>query len=434
MLRRSGRGVVHIWFAVGGLMLIGLMGLAIDAGTMVHTGMQLNGASEAAALAGAQALWQGQSAARDAAVAISPNNVAAGVGIALDRNDANSTSGDIVIGRWDPADRSFYAASPRPNAVQVTAKRTSDRNGQLSLYFASIFGAGSMDIQRSATAVTDGIGDGPALAVLDTTAFRYALDLSGGIDLTVAGGPIWVNSSDSQAARLIGGATATYDEMDIKGGYTGAFSPTPRTGRPQKPDPLASLPEPDLAGRTVFHAPLGQPGPNTSQSLTPGYYPDGWDVKGTLTLAPGVYCLGGPGVGTGLKVNSQGSITGSGVMLFIVHPSNVDVTSNGTNLNLTPPDPSVNTFTEAELYQGIAVFQSRNTSAGVKTVSYTLNGSVAFSGTFYYPYANVKVTSGGDNDLARLICWQFNCSGTGSVTIHYLGNQYPVAGPTYLVK
>jgi hypothetical protein len=428
------RGFVQLWFALMALMLLGFLGLAVDAGYMVHTGNQLQSAAEAAALAGAQEIWQGSTAARDAAVAMGPNNRAAGVAIGVDRNEANAADGDLVLGYWNEGDHTFDPAGAPLNACKVVARRSAVRNGQITLWFGSIFGVPSMDIERSAVAVSAGMGEGPAFVVLDNGTTTNALDLSGRISVDVTGGPVYVNSHAAQAARLVGSATIHYEIMQVCGGYSGAFTPTPRTNAPEISDPLGSLPEPSVAGRPVFYAPLGQPAPGEVQDLQPGYYPDGFNVKGTVNLAQGVYCIGNFSTQRdALSVNSSGVINGTaGVMLYI--RGGIGLTSANTNLNLVPPDPTVNSFPEAELYDDIAVFQTRDRTQGVWPVVMPLSGTVTFRGTFYYPYGRVNVTASGSNDLGRMICWQFNGAGSGTVIVHWSGYQFPIPGPTYLVQ
>src|SRR5690349_19054629 len=53
---RNRRGIALIWFAILGMVLVGLAGLALDTGYVMLTGHQLQNAADAAALAGANSV------------------------------------------------------------------------------------------------------------------------------------------------------------------------------------------------------------------------------------------------------------------------------------------------------------------------------------------------------------------------------------------
>src|SRR5436190_4346880 len=241
MLDPRRRGFVYIWVALLGLVLIGFLGLAVDAGYMIHTGNQLQNAAEAAALAAAQELGDGEVAARDKAMQVSPLNSAGGVPINLDRNTSNSPGGDIVVGKFDPQTRLFTPATQDLNAVKVTARRTSARNGGVSLFFGAAFGVGSADVTRSAVAVQGG-SHIPAILVLNPTV-QGAMTSTGNGLVDVSGGSIQVNSNHPRALVLTGSASVQAQAIDVVGSFemTGAAQahPDPHAGAPLVPDPLA---------------------------------------------------------------------------------------------------------------------------------------------------------------------------------------------------
>src|SRR5262249_35843927 len=102
--------------------------------------------------------------------------------------------------------------------------------------------------------------------------------------------------------------------VKVVGGYsrTGSalITPTPTTGVPVMADPLAALPVP--SGNLPNRGSVNLTG-NSTQTLQPGVYDQ---IKVTnnarATFAPGVYVL----KGGGLTVSLNGSITGSGVVIY----------------------------------------------------------------------------------------------------------------------
>src|SRR3954471_19460275 len=105
--RERHRGGVIVFTVIVMLVLIGFTGLAIDWGYMTWNAQKLQNAADAAALAGAQQVWWSQVDARTKAVALGSMNEAGGKPVALDSNTTNDAAGDIVIGKYDRATKTF---------------------------------------------------------------------------------------------------------------------------------------------------------------------------------------------------------------------------------------------------------------------------------------------------------------------------------------
>ncbi len=128
------------------------------------------------------------------------------------------------------------------------------------------------------------------LCVLDPAGVSFSS--SGAGTVSVTGGDIVINSSDSKALELSGGGTVFTDgTLGIFGGYkasSGALTPSPIFRDPVA-DPLASLPVPALAG-----SPQPKVGASGSSDLTlaPGVYTEiVSSSSGQITLEPGVYVV-----------------------------------------------------------------------------------------------------------------------------------------------
>jgi Flp pilus assembly protein TadG len=425
------RSFVQLWFAVMGLMLIGFIGLAIDTGYLVYTGNQLQSAADAAALAGAIQMGQGDSTVRSAAVTTAAGNLAAGSAVVLDSNSSNAATGDVVLGYFDVATKNFDPTLS-PNAVKVTACRTSARNGAIGTFFGAAFGVGTVDMTRTAIALSD-YAESPALVVLDPTS-PASLDVGGRVTLDVEGGLAVVDSDSTAGAAKIGGSAGmTCDVLRVVGTATIAngtsFKGTLQEHGASAPDPLASLPEPDASGMTD----LGtlSIGSGQIRTVTPGLYSGGWNIQGVANLQPGIYIIG-PSTSTSnaaFTVGSGAKVNGDGVMLYI-RRGTIKITSSGTNFNVYPPDPSRDFFPGATTYAGMSIFQSRSST---DTVKYSVNGDVVMHGTFYYPSSSLNVSSGLNNDIARLVTNQIKFTGNGTITVHWQPGPNQ-GGRSYLVR
>ncbi len=126
---KNNRGQILVLVAVALAALLAFAALAIDFGYFYHTKNQLQGAADAAALAGA-VLLDGttdptQTAARQAAEDYAKLNRAAGSSVKISNNGANAFSddNDIIVGNWDGV--SINTTGTPINAMQVKARRTS---------------------------------------------------------------------------------------------------------------------------------------------------------------------------------------------------------------------------------------------------------------------------------------------------------------------
>jgi hypothetical protein len=399
--RSSRRGIAVIWVAIVLMVMIGVIGLALDTGYTVLVGNQLQAAADAGALAGARTVGVAPTGCKTAAVTIADLNSAAGLPVQIDIN------ADVTVGHWDLNTRTFTSPSSSSNAVRVRARRVTGYGpGPVPLFFGSIFGVNTIDMSRTATAMAN-VTYSPALVVLDPTG-SCSLDVGGGGVLTVPGSAIQVNSTATTAACFSGAAMSSSTYLNVTGGVSGAthFTGTIATGVPPLPDPLGALPAPPRG------PPLGSRSIGRQQNITldPGYYNGGLTVQGTLHLNPGIYIIGG----TGLRANSAANIIGQGVMIYITDGAAVNMNSSSTRVTLSPPDPTRDTFPGADIYAGVSMFQDRVDTA---QASLPLSGSFNISGTLYFPSADIRVTAGGSQTGVSLICYDLTMRGNSALNL-----------------
>ena len=161
-------GSVLVLFAISITMIFVITAIVMDLGYIVLTKSELQNAADAAALAGVLELIDEDalertfnqvddiSDARDVSQSYSRFNRAAFSNVALDRNDANTVEGGIVVGYIDnPNSQSsaFETANlSRYNSVQVTAKRAPEINGTLDLLLGAFSGLTEISVQSTAIA------------------------------------------------------------------------------------------------------------------------------------------------------------------------------------------------------------------------------------------------------------------------------------------
>ncbi len=395
--RSARRGAVLIWFSFFGMALILILALAADSAHVYLAAHQLQNAADAGALAGALKVRVNiDNAAHNRAVNVAGANKANNASVQLAANLGNAAGGDVVIGVYNFNTNTFSPTLTSPNAVKVTARRTTGSpGGALPLIFGQIAHINNAQVSRTATAVCGG-NLAAGLILLKPTGTAIDLKGSGNTDkIQVINGGIQVNSDSTNAVSWNGHANITADSLYVYGNQTnlnGAFS-IGKVGinSPPVPDPLANLPVPT-------------PGPtrtNSGTTLLPGYYPSG--ISGTRNLTSGEYYVRG-----GLSGNLT-SLSG-GVMIY-VETGNVNA-----NLKLT----AMTTGT----YAGVAVFMARN-NAG--SVSLGGNAGTTSLGTIYVPAATVDMHGTPDVVANQIIAYAVNMNGTPQIKINYDG-RFPALG------
>lgn len=452
-------GIATLWVVLTITTLFAFLAIVVDITFVTLAGQQLSAGADASALAGVAQVRRSESAARDQAVALALANVVNTDNIQVRRNDANAATGDVVIGIYRRADRSFTptTGSQLPNAVRVNALRTTgSAGGQLS----TLFGL-SIDVERNATAMIRG-DIGPGIIALHPTD-PCTLDMRGTAGtFSVENGAVQVNSSHGDAACHAGQPTMEVEEVYVVGGTDKKFEDQVDldgeliTGADPIPDPLAALPEPTEPptispshGNRTINGGVAVLQPGTYNRLTinggdvtfaPGAYYFTDEVKitgGTVVMRPGRYedvsLTGGANITmlsglyyfTGeLKVNGGNVDATAGVMLFIGQTGNLDVGGSGA-FNIVGMSPTVypNGPTVPASVRDIKVpiFQHRDNTADAE-----LNGTPNWQmqGTVYVPEGSLLVRGTPGTFANGLIAGSIEVRGTADVSIDYI-DQFP---------
>jgi Flp pilus assembly protein TadG len=414
--RRHERGLSVILVAILGLLLVGFVGLAVDAGHVYTAGGQLQDAADAAALAAARQVLNDTSpggtfqVTRDAAAVVAAANKAAGNAVLLDANMANDANGDIVVGTWDAVAGAFTPTTSSPNAVKVLARCTQDSpSGALGLFFGGAFGVLSSDVSRSAIALASPTSS-PVVHV-DDPLNREALLLSGTANLDAGNGKVQVNSCDKTAIHLNGTPNLWGSAISTNGGAkypAGSIHGTLSEYAPTLPDPLAHI-LPDAFAFTALRNSLAKPKGNngsitTSGTYTPGYYPKGLDIKSTtsVTLKPGTYVFG-----TKANLNGSAKLLGDGVTILFDQNVALSV-GGGAAVDISPPTSGQ--------FTGLSMMFHRSTSsASACTLGGT--GVIDVEGSLYVPKGTLKLHgTGGLQNVGQAVCFRLEVKGKSAIT------------------
>ncbi len=240
------RGVVAVLVLVTLTLMLGFAALTVDVGMMYNVRADLQGAADAAAIAGASVLTTDEMmVVRNGG---SDGYVRAQISVRADQfAGRNGTIGvsslltlpdDIIAGSLDlssaTATISSTCAGPNLNAVQVTVRCEEDSpNGPVRLFFAQILGRAETEISATAMAVFDDrvIGFEPPAVANPLVPFSVHEDVFNG------GGPdVYGYDPDTQTITLGGDGVQEvnlYPHAEIGNGDFGLLNiGTPNQGNP----------------------------------------------------------------------------------------------------------------------------------------------------------------------------------------------------------
>src|SRR5262249_39665313 len=131
----------------------------------------------------------------------------------------------------------------------------------------------------------------------------------------------------------------------------------------QAADPYANVAAPSYPSTCTTLGNNEVPSPNVK-------YCGGWSLKGTMTLASGVYIISG---GT-FQINANANITGSGVMFYLTNGATISFNGN-SQMNFSAPTTGD--------YAGLLFYGDRTQAYATNTLNG--NTSTVMTGTVYFP-------------------------------------------------
>ena len=386
MHRGSLPGQVMLLVTIALIALLGLAGLATDAGLLWTEKGQIQTAADAAAVAGALAVVSGGNVTSAAKTDSSVNGFTDG------------TNGVIVTVNHPPGSGSYAGDSSAVEAIVSKPEPT---------FFLRALGVNSVPVKARAVAHT---GSHDCIYVMNPTA-NNALVVSGSSSLSSSCGII-VNSNSTSGLVSSGSACITASAIGVNAdseSQMACVTPTPVLDVPRAPDPLAWVSAPSVGACNFTNTSVKTVGTTT---LSQGVYCNGISVSGVGVLAklnPGLYILNGGG----LSVSGGANIQGTGVTFYNTQGAasyKPIVVSGGSSSSLIAPTSGN--------YEGILFFQDRSiTSNSQNTIS---GGSTAaFQGALYFLHSPL-VYSGGSNAAYTLIVTDtLTISGPSTVNSNY---------------
>ncbi len=358
------------------LVLCATAALAIDYGQIALERNRLQIAAEASALAAAKSLTN-PGAAQKRAIAL------AGINMPVDGHGNVLKAGDVQVGTWDPATRSF---SPGGNtAVKIVTRRAATNKNPLSLTFAKVIGIDSIDLEAEAIAVSE------SAICFDAE----TVTVVGSFMIDDYGCEHYVNSPSASALSMTGSFLNLSDDVHIVGGYSG----TPSAGKPlHTGSDEKRISDPISSALSLPGACLDTGSPITvnggTVTISPGQYCEPITIaEGTLKLDPGIYALNEPIFAhkSGLGVSPR--LEGTGVTLVFTNNARLDVDtsdvvghSDALIMQLTPPTSGPTA--------GVVIYQSASAAGNQNIVKGALNLAQGdlMSGLIYIPDQNLNVT------------------------------------------
>ena len=391
------RGSVALMTAIMLPVLIMTLSMGIEITYWSVVKLELQRAADAAAWAGA-------------AQYVSTASSSSATGAAADVAEINGVSGTATR-TWNAAAKTTtdnMITAQIVNGVRSTAdiavKVTVQRN--IAKTFSRIFPSLQPSVTISAFAIAEVIPTGAQPCILALAGDQTGITTE--IDITVGGNASLTASGCSMRSdggiRTNGGATITANGIYAGGTISGSgICCGLNQNAGQLPDPYASnaAVQGALAQLSPGSGTAVSVGNKATRTLSPGTS-GGWDVKGTLTLNPGLYVVNGD-----ITTGAQGLITGTGVTIVTSGAIN---SSGGSGINLS----AATTGTTSNAIPGVLF--AGNSSA---TMSIVGNSTFAITGLLYFPNASLKfagTSDSGGSGCTEVIAGTVTLVGTSNVS------------------
>lgn len=380
---RNKSGNVLILFGLSLPLMVGLGGLGTDTIQWTLMKQQLQRSADSAALNGAYAKAQSESAVSNANNDLTKTlDGFTGVGVTI---ESAPTSG-------------LHAGNARAVRVILSYKK--------SLPFSKMFIANPPELRVESTASVLNNGDYCVISLEDTNATGVTFSGNSKIDL---GCGVASNSTGNAAITASGSTTVDASPIAAVGNVPASSNYASGTALisysiPQR-DPFATLTDPTADVSTCTGGAISVK-PGKSESVSPGCY-TGMDIKGSLTMAPGIYYIKGGDFST----NSSANISAPGVTIVLTGTGTsigkVDM-NGGASVSMTAPTSGP--------YKGVLFYKDRDAPSSFDD-KFNGGASGSFLGAIYMPSQTVTLNGNSSftTDCLQLVAR--NVVITGNTTI-----------------
>lgn len=393
-LRGSEKGNVLMVGAASMPLLIGSAALAVDTIQLSLWKRQLQRAADSGAIAGAHAINQGAFG----------DSLDTQVDHDLDENE-HTVLTDVIVDTGSYGDGALSSDSCAARgitpcfdqAVQVTlaSRRT--------LPFISIFTDSPTDLRAAAVAAV--VDQGQYCVVSLYEGEDAGIVANGNANVTLGCGMV-TNSRAESAITAGGSSQIEASPLGAVGGLDGedqnfVGDTELRPYSAPTGDPLAHVPDPPPQQNCQ---PLSI-GPNDDLTIREGCYTS-MDIKGTVTLDPGIYYINGGD----LDLGSQAVVNGENVTIVMTGPNGQagDIKLNGgAEVNLTASSDGP--------YKGVVLYRDRR--ADVIEVKFNGGAGLNLTGALYLPTTDIDMLGNFDlqSQCLQMVARILNFKGTADI-------------------
>lgn len=287
--------------------------------------------------------------------------------------------------RVDRGTQVFNANRPGPLAVDLKVEATAKQavvtaSAVVPTTLSGVLGLTGMTV--GVRSVAQKTFNGPPPCVFALAKSGTGIEISGSASFLGKNCTLQANSSSAGAIDIGGSSSVKADGYCAVGTVTSksALTPEPEDSCDEMDDPYAGLPWPaDTACDPNAKTSVG---PNKTATLHPGVYCGGLDLKGDVTLKPGLYVIRNGS----LSLNSTGTVTGDGVTFYLMGSGATFDLNGGASLSLSAMQTGP--------YAGLLIVQDRAAAAGA-TSKINGNSTTTLKGAIYAPTQNVKMNGNG---------------------------------------
>jgi len=396
-----------------GLVALGFLAIAVDAGSLFRQRRMAQSAADAVSQAAAQEIALGYSSDEQSVA----NQVAK-----LNGFDTTLATNPATVTLTTPSSGAFAGS----NYIQATVSKP------IHTIFLGAFNSKLAYMSVAAQSIAGGSNSSPT-CVCVTGGSTTDLQLSNNSKISASACGVVVNSTSSEAITMTGGATlsaltlgtvsSSWDNSSnindgasiaastkIVQGISNGCSVTP----PAAPSYGACLPDPGASGGTVSVGPAATGGTICYTSLSVGAN------SGVTTLNPGIYVISNGNLHFESGSNGHSNLGGNGVFFYLLANGSL-VIDNGANVNLVAGDSSESggaIATTTGVYNGILVYQPvANTTA--MTIA---GGSTAYmSGSIFAQGSAMTLSNGTGSTISGGILAQTLVM-SGGATLNAISN------------
>lgn len=349
--------------------MLGMVSLAVDWGRVQAAKGELQDAADAAARYAVRGIADSTYSAK-ALSAASENSV--------DGSSMILQAGDVELGTWNTATRTFALGGASPDAIRVTARRSASRNNAVPLIFGAAIGRRSVDM-ASVSIATVGSAAAPDIVGLTSVTLSGSgvikrLSVEGGTVNVASNGTFSLSSGQQIAGNVLYRGTAPSPPAGCITGTKTQMSSDVAYATPTTPGGSSPMGAINYGNGNVYAVPGGN---YSATTVTLG--------SATLNLSGNVnlYCTGAVDVANGCVINtSNGAYK---LTIYQTAASTVNFNVGTVYVRVYAPLSNVTVGGSTPLIGSIIC----------KNLTVTGSASVSYSSAFASPVTPTGGTSGG---------------------------------------